>query len=492
VGFCVVAFTLAIGFAEAPPPRIFASSHQAFAQGTAKAGAENIRESREVIYFQEDLTDLVLGYANYYIGSTGENNRGQGDVEVSFALEYDGRFTPFTIGGQRRATCLDGTTLATDPVKVAIKGGTYGAIRMRERKLTPDAQANAWLWSTEGDPAFNEGSVFHSDPQRDWTLGGAPGETATLAWTVDNGGAITPSITNPGAGIMTKGVIIGVLDSQRHGSGFGFIATVKDGGLAGWFQQKGGAGYSHDTWIGPTGMGGYGAGGPKQTYGPCVIAGTPAHAAKSVLLLGDSISAGFGSSDKRGDIQRNFGCYARAFSKKANVCNAGIPGLTAYACDYRYSRTRALVASILHPQIVLLCLGTNDLDQGVDDSKSKTPTDALSGHLRSIGTWWRDHCGSAIWLGTILPRVNLGADGHQTPRPGFESGGSADRINAAIRDKTLLPVAAHVLDGRVFAQDPADPSLWRTDLGRLSDDGTHPSDAIGIPVLAGRLLIPIP
>jgi hypothetical protein len=488
VALCVVA--LSTSFGEAPPARIFASSHQSFAQGTAKAGADNIRESRQVVYFQEDLTDLVLGYANYYIGSTGENTHGQGDVEVSFALEYEGQFTPCTSAGQRRALCADGATLSTDPVKVSIKAGTYGAIRMRERKLAPDPTANAWLWSTEGDPAFNEGSVTHSDPQRDWTLGGAPGETAALTWTVDEAGVVTPRIARPGTGITTTGVIIGVLDSQRSGRGFSHIATVKDGSLAGWFQQKSGTGYSRDTWIGPSGMGGYGAGGPKQSHGPCIIAGTPARTAQSVLLLGDSISAGFGSSDKRGDIERNFGPYARALSKKANVCNAAIPGLTAYACDYRYQRTRALVAAILRPQIVLVCLGSNDLDQGVDDSKSKTPVDALRGHLRSITSWWVENCGSEIWLGTILPRVTLGSDGHQTPRLGFEAGGSADRTNAALRDKTLVTTATHIIDGRAIVQDPADPSLWRVDHGPLTEDGTHPSDTTGIPYLAAHLPIP--
>ncbi|HEY3897831.1 MAG TPA: SGNH/GDSL hydrolase family protein [Chthoniobacter sp.] len=490
----VFAFSLGTSrAAESAPARIFASSHQAFAQGTAKAGPDSIRESRVVVYFQEDLTDLVLGYANYYIGATGENNHGQGDVEVSFALEYNDQFTPFTTGGQRFAICRDGAAFATDPAKVSVKGGTYGAIRMRERKLAPDATANAWLWSTEGDPAFNEGSITHSDPQRDWTLGGAPGENVALVWSVDTAGVITPRIARPGSGITTKGVAVGVLDSQRRGRDFGYIGTVKDGSLAGWCQQKGGAGYSSDTWIGPSGMGGYGAGGGKQTYGPCVIAGTSAHGtAKSVLLLGDSISAGFGAGDKRGDIQRNFGIYARALSKKANVCNAATPGLTAYACDYRYGRTRALVASILHPQIVLICLGTNDIDQSVDDSKSKTPAEALRGHLQSIAGWWRKNCGSEIWLGTILPRVTLARDGHQTPRPGFESGGVADRINAALRDKTLLPGAGRIIDGRAVTQDSADASLWRMDHGPLTDDGTHPGDAAGIPYLAGQLLTPIP
>jgi lysophospholipase L1-like esterase len=476
----------------ADAPRIFASSNQSFAQGTTKRGGESIRESRKVIYFHDDLKDLVLGYANYFIGSTGENDHGHGDVNVKFGLEYQGKFYPFLLRAQRIATCLDGATLSTDPLEVSIKAGTYGAIRMWEQKLHPDSQANSWLWSTEGDPAFNEGSITHSDPTRDWTLGGAPGETAATSRKLDSNGGIMPSIAHAGTGITTKGAIISVLDSQRKGSGFSFIATVKDGVLAGWFQQKAGSGYSQDIWVGASGMGGYGPGGPTQTHGPCVIAGTPTDPKKSVLLIGDSIAAGFGSSDKRGDIWRNFGIYARALSRKTNVCNTAIPGLTAYACDYRYKRTRDLIKSILNPQIVLICLGSNDIDQSVDDSKSKTPLAALKGHLGNIASWWATNCGSEIWFGTILPRVTKSDAiiAAPIPKPGFESNGTADQINAAIRDKSLFPATAEIIGTRVLVQNPADPTQWRTDHGLLTDDGTHPNDTNGIPWIAGNLIVP--
>jgi len=472
-------------------PRIFASSNESFAQGMTKRGGDSIRESRKVVYFQDDLKDLALGYANYFIGTTGENNHGQGDVNVKFGLEYEGRFYPFLMNGQRMGRCADGATLSTDALPVAIKAGTYGAIRMWEQKVKPDPQANAWLWSTEGDTAFNEGSVTHSDPNRDWTLGGAPGETVALTWTVGNDGSVTPKIADPGTGILTKGAMVSVLDTQRKGSGFSFVATVKDGAVSGWYQQKTGSGYSQEIHVGASGMGGYGAGGGTQTHGPCVIAGTPVEARKSVLLIGDSIAAGFGSSDKRGDIRRNFGIYARAFAGKMNVCNTAIPGLTAYACDYRYQRSRALIESMVKPQIVLICIGSNDVDQGVDDSKSKTPFDALKGHLGSMASWWGTHCGSEIWLGTILPRVTQSADGNgvpvQTPKPGFENGGTADRINTGLREKSLLPAISRVIDGRALVEDPVDHAKWRVDHGVLTDDGTHPSDGNGIPWIAGEL-----
>ncbi|MEA3209554.1 MAG: GDSL-like Lipase/Acylhydrolase family [Chthoniobacter sp.] len=496
--FCLVFLPVAAAIAEAGgAARIFASSNQSFAQGTVKAGANAIRESRKVVYFNEDLTDLVLGYANFVVGPTGEQNGGQGDVRVKFSLEYQGTFFPFLTKGERLAPCADGATFATDPLPVSIKGGTYGAIRMWEQKARPDPRTNHWLWSTEGDPAFNEGSVTHSDPDRDWTLGGAPGETAALAWTVDSSGMVTPKITEAGSGITTSGVIIGLLDSQRQGRGFGYIGTVKSGRLAGWFQHNGGAGYSQEVWIGPSGMGGYGGGGPVQTHGPCIVAGTPARPGKSVLLLGDSIGAGFGSSDKRGDIRRNFGIYARALSKKYNVCNAAIPGLTAYACDYRSARTRDLIHSILQPQVVLIGLGSNDIDQSVDDSRSKTPFEALRGHLASIASWWTTHCSSEIWFATILPRVKLESRAEQPAaaqsiRPGFEAGGNADRINTAMRDHLLFPASTQIIDGRALVQDPADPAQWRTDQGALTDDGTHPSDGNGIPWIAARLRIPVP
>ncbi len=478
----------------ADAPRIFASSNQSFAQGLTKRGGDSIRESRKVVYFQDALNDLALGYANYFIGTTGENDHGQGEVNVKFGLEYEGRYYPFLTGGQRIARCADGATLATDPLAVPIKAGTYGAIRTWEQKANPDAQANAWLLSTEGDPAFNEGSVTHSDPNRDWTLGGAPGETAALTWAVDGDGGVRPRVSVAGTGITTKGAIIAVLDSQRKGSGFSFIATVKDGGLAGWYQQQMGSGYSPDIRVGASGMGGYGASGPTQTHGPCVIAGTPTETRKSVLLIGDSIASGFGSSDKRGDTRRNFGIYARALSGKMNVCNTAIPGLTAYACDYRYQRTRRLIESIVKPQIVLICLGSNDIDQAVDDSKSKTPLEALKEHLDNIASWWTAHGGSEIWLGTILPRVAQAGDGtgadSQTPKPGFETGGTADRINALIRGRSLVPTATGIVDGRTLVQDPADPAKLRVDHGTLTDDGTHPNDGNGIPWIAAQVRTP--
>lgn len=488
---CLAAIALVLGAnpTNAAPARIFACSHQAFAQGFVAGGPDSIRESRLVVYFNEDLTDLQLGYANYIIGSTGEYKGGQGDVNVKFGLEYGGNFLPFQIKGTRLALCADGATLTTDALPVNIKAGTYGAIRTWEQKVAPGAEKNNWLWSTEADPAFGEGSVFHSQPDRDWTTGGAPGETASVSWKVDEAGAVFPQIAEPGSGIAKSGVTIGILDSQRKGSGFSTIATVKDGKLSGWYQQKNGTGYSTDVHLAPAGMGGYGAGGATQCFGPSVIVGTPAHAAKSILILGDSISAGFGAGDKRGDIWRNFGFYARALSKKSNLCNAAIPGLTAYSCDLGYGRTRSLVKSLLNPQIVLICLGTNDLDQNITDSGGKTSVAALKGHLAKIATWWQENCASEIWLGTILPRVKLnGAD--QTVGAAFGAGGPADTINAAIRDKTIFPAAAAIVDGRVLTQDVADPTHWRTDKGPLTTDGIHPNDATGIPWMAANITMP--
>ena len=474
-------------------PRIFACSNQSFAQGlTVVSNSNSIRESRKVVYFNEDLTDLVLGYANYYIGSTGENNTGQGNVNVRFGLEYQGHFYPFLINGQRTALCVDGTTIATDPLTVNITAGTYGAIRMREQKTNPGVSSNSWLWSTDGDTAFSEGTVTHSDPNRDWTLGGAPGETATLSWTIDSNGAVTTTVVASGSGITASGVSIGILDSQRTGSGFSWVYTVKSGGLGSTYQKTNGSGYSQDTWMAPCGMGGYGSGGNQQSHGPCVIAGTPATARTSILLLGDSIAAGYGSADSRGDIWRNFGIYARSMSNTYNVCNTAIPGLTAYACDYGYARSRALIASILKPQVVMICLGTNDVDQSITDSGSKTVTAALAGHLNSLATWWNTNCGSKIWFGTILPREKSSTDGFttlagQTIEPGFAAGGNADIINAALRANTIYPASSRLIDGRALVQDPGDNNKWRVDHGALTNDGTHPSDAIGIPWVVTNL-----
>lgn len=147
-------------------PRILASSNQSFAQGLSGGGANSVRECRKVIYFQEDLSDLVLGYANYFIGTTGENNTGQGDVNIKFGLEYAGAFYPFYFAGQRIARCADGATISTDALPVSITAGTYGAIRMWEQKVNP-TQNNTWLWSSEADPAFDEGTVTSSSPSHD-------------------------------------------------------------------------------------------------------------------------------------------------------------------------------------------------------------------------------------------------------------------------------------------------------------------------------------
>ena len=439
-----------------------------------------------MIYFQEDLSDLVLGYANYFIGSTGENNTGQGDVNIKFGLEYQGQFYPFFFSGTRVARCADGATISTDPLSVSILAGTYGAIRMWEQKVNP-TQNNTWLWSSEADPAFNEGTVTSSDPNHDWTLGGSPGETAALSWTIDGTGKVTPTIVNPGSGITVGGVTISILDSMRKGTGFGYIATVSGGSLSGWYQANGGSGYSHSIWVGPSGMGGYGSGGPQQAFGPSVIAGTPVAAKKSILLIGDSISAGYGATDPRGDIYRNFGIYARSISTQYNVCNSAIPGLTAYACDYNYSRTRNLIKAILNPQVALICIGTNDVDQAITDSGSKTVVNALKGHLSSIANWWSTNCGSSIWFGTILPRVNI-TGSTQTPRTGFEAGGNADQVNTAILNGTIFP-ASRIISGRKLVQDPANNSIWRTDHGTLTSDGTHPNDATGIPWISTNLFL---
>lgn len=480
-----------------PPPRIFACSNQSFPQGLTGSGTNTIRESRKVVYFTEDLTDLVLGYANYYIGSTGENNSGHGDVNVRFGLEYplnSGTFYRFLFASGTTGVCLDGTTMSTNPLPVNITGGTYGAIRTWEQKRNPLA-SNSWLYSTDGDTAFSEGVVTHNDPMRDWSVVGAPGETASMTWTIDSSGAVTPTVSGSGSG-MTGAATIGILDSQRTGSGFRYLWNVSGGRLTTPYTGAGpnttGSNYSKNTWVGVSGVGGYGGGGLVQTHGPCVIAGTPTSPKTSILLLGDSISVGYGSADGRGDIWRNFGIYARSMSKTFNVCNAAMSGLTAYACDLGYDRTFPLIKSILNPQVVMICLGTNDVDQAITDSGGKTVTAALTGHLNSIATWWNTNCGSKIWFGTILPRESSSTDGYttlagQTVKSGFGAGGNTDTINTAIRNKTIFSATARIIDGRALVQDPTDNSKWRVDHGALTGDGTHPSDANGIPWISTNL-----
>ena len=173
---------------------------------------------------------------------------------------------------------------------------------------------------------------------------------------------------------------------------------------------------------------------------------------RTIVAFGDSYFSGYGL-DPTNSFPVQFEKALRAHGHRARVINEGVPGETIADGLKRLDKTLAS-----KPDLIILELGANDAEQGLDPTISKANLDLMlnkikTAHVRVL------LCGAGrpdqFWRGIPgVVRPDLSADGVQTPC-------------------TALPLHS----GRGLVRCQPDPRRWRASerQGRAGDGRSHPA-----------------
>lgn len=161
-----------------------------------------------------------------------------------------------------------------------------------------------------------------------------------------------------------------------------------------------------------------GCGGVKTPEATATVSTTDDHPVmgpeRRILALGDSLFAGYGV-DRGQSYPARLEAMLRARGINARIANAGVSGDTSQAGLQRLTFT--LDSQSAPPQLVLICLGGNDLLRGLPPAQTRANLDAILAELdrRKI---------RAVVMGMLAP-PNMG--------PGYR--GEFDAIYPAIASK---------------------------------------------------------
>ncbi len=178
---------------------------------------------------------------------------------------------------------------------------------------------------------------------------------------------------------------------------------------------------------------------------------TPAGSAIRIVVLGDSLAAGFGVKPGQSFPSR-LEAALKAQGRNVAVLNQGVSGdTTAGGLD----RVDWLLGD--KPDVVLLELGANDALRGLDPALAERNLSAIIEKLKAAGV--------TVWLAGMMAPRNFGADYVK----------QFDGLYKRLADKYQVPLYPFILDG--VAQDPA----------LNQPDGLHPN-VQGAQIIADRLL----
>jgi len=176
-----------------------------------------------------------------------------------------------------------------------------------------------------------------------------------------------------------------------------------------------------------------------------------AAAERTILALGDSLTAGYGLADGDGFAARLQAALDRA-GVAAKVVNGGVSGDTSAG---GLARADWLLAG--KPDLVIVELGANDALRGIEPEDTRRNLDALILRIRNTGA------------GVLLAGMKA------PPNLGREYAAEFDRIFPELAKRHKLVLYPFFLDGVA-----ADPALNQA-------DGIHPN-AKGVLVIVDRLL----
>jgi hypothetical protein len=396
------------------------------------------------------------------------------------------------------------------------------------RAATDNGAAGTYsvITNTAGATKRVDGVMGGTDLAVDFTLGvGVAYGAKALAPVINAAGAITSIPIDPnnkGTGYTLGGsfaVDYGPSGINKAGSlvpgltGPGGYTNPSGGGVGSITITAGGTGMNYNeppaVYVGGVGTPGSGFGNTTASYGPSCIFGAPDGDSLSVILFGDSITAGYGSVDATGDVNGNFGCYEQALQNKCGVMVSAQSGDSFAGTITNYTKRKGILQYLynlgLRIDKFVLAFGANDFNQNAN-------SDVLSFTQSGAAQWIvmiKAIFPEAAAITTTVPPECTSTDGfittaNQTPitigfggTPNFAAGSRVAQYNAAILNGTGVAGQDGFIDIAGTIGDPTTPSKWRvagefylaavTAAAFCENDGVHPSVAAGIPYLVANL-----
>ena len=450
------------------------------------------------------------------------------DFYLRAGIYLGGAFFPVAFGGAQQALVSKSWGVAIGRANVVIPPNTRFVVT--NRRVAADGGAagsyNA-ITTTGGALARQDGILTGTDPAKDYTLGvGVPFGAKAGPVTVNGAGALTAiGIAQAKAaasqayadGGINLGYWFGPAGAGQPGATIpgtppgGGYGVLSGGGLAGFYAGAGEAGLlTANPPIAVVGGGGGFGSSTTASYGPSLITGVPLAKTPSVLLVGDSITAGYGSVDAMGDLNGSYGWYEQLLAGTYGLHKLAVSGESAAGWMANHTRQLdyidAAIRGGLRPDRVVVALGTNDFLNNLN-SDALTVTlaniDAIAGLFRARG--------AKITLTTVPPAVKTLATtnrfttvAEQEPfNANFVTGGKVDQFNAAVVAGTIARDS--YIDGSSYCRDTVTPHAFRTNAfgagtafcaydGQIPAtsyyQGIHPSVGVGIPYL--RANVPVP
>jgi lysophospholipase L1-like esterase len=435
----------------------------------------------------------------------------------------NGQFTQLLFDGQTETTVSKNWGMAIGKANVYIPPNTDFYITNR-RVAADNGAAGTYnvITTTGGTNVRQDGIITGTDTSKDYTLGVGIAYGAKLGTPVVNGSGVITSIpvdpSNRGSGYgagVNLALWYGPAGSNQPGSlytgsGVGGYGNVGGGQVTSITVTSGGTGHTQGippiAFVGGTGSANTGFGTTTATYGPSLISGIPRRRTPSVLLLGDSITAGYGSVDAVGDLNGSFGLYEQAFVNRGySVHKMAVSGES--GAGFMATKTQQLnymdsqMQRGMRPTHVVIGLGVNDF-------LTNNNTDVISytqGSINDIANLWRAR-GAKIILTTITPANTTSSSSNkfttiaeQSPAlvsgsaANFQAGGRVEQYNSALVSGALANDG--IIDISSYCRDTTTTSAWRVNAfsagtAFCSADGIHPNVGCGIPYLVANMGLP--
>jgi acyl-CoA thioesterase-1 len=172
---------------------------------------------------------------------------------------------------------------------------------------------------------------------------------------------------------------------------------------------------------------------------------------KVIVAFGDSYFSGYGL-DSQNSFPAQFEKAMRAHGHKARVINAGVPGETIADGLARLDETLKT-----KPDLIILELGANDAEQGLDPAVSKANLDLMLQRIKAAHV-------RVLLCGAVAPASF-----------GEEYQASFDPIYPDMAAKHRVPLYPSILAG------------VSSDASLIQEDGEHPNQQ-GVEVMVDRML----
>ncbi len=466
-------------------------------------------------------TAIEAVFINGLISTNSEQNAYY-DFVLRAGVYVGGQFTRLLFDGATEITVAKEWGIAVGKASVYIPPNTDFYITNR-RVAADNGVAGSYniITSTGGATVRQDGIISGTDASKDYTLGVGLAFGARAGTPVVNGSGVVTSIPVAAGGSgYTAGLNLavwygaagaGAAGAEYIGSGAGGYGNISGGQCSSITVSAGGTGHSQATpplaFVGGSGNAASGFGTSTAAYGPSLITGIPRRRVPSVLLLGDSITAGYGSVDTTGDLNASFGAYEQAIVKRAGVAVHKLAVSGEGASGWLSNKTQQLnfidsqIQRGLRPTHVVIALGVNDFLT----NNASNVISSVQGWVDTIAGMWRAR-GAKIILTTIPPCNTTSAGSNkfttiaeQSPKlvsgssANYQAGGRVEQYNSAL----LAGAVANdgIIDISAYCRDATTTSAWRVDCyggttAFCATDGTHPSVSVGIPYLTANMALP--